>query len=208
VSKILQEAFTGLLSRYLVDDAIISTHWQEILTSYSSRKRHYHTLVHLENLWLELQPVQQQLTDGDAVLFALFYHDAVYQATKGDNEEQSAALAEQRMQAMQLPGELISKTTQLILATKGHVVSTDADTNNFTDADLSVLGSSPENYKAYANAIRKEYRIYPDFLYKPGRKKVLQQLLSMERIFKTPYFFEKYEAAARMNMKAELGWLQ
>jgi predicted metal-dependent HD superfamily phosphohydrolase len=39
------------------------------------------------------------------------------------------------------------------------------------DADLSILGKDLDTYLAYTKMIRKEYSIYPDFLYKPGRKK-------------------------------------
>jgi predicted metal-dependent HD superfamily phosphohydrolase len=44
--------------------------------------------------------------------------------------------------------------------------------------------------------------MYPDFLYRPGRRKVLQHFLDMERIFKTEEFASKFEKQARVN----LGW--
>ncbi|MDX2245424.1 MAG: hypothetical protein SF052_01505 [Bacteroidia bacterium] len=83
-------------------------------------------------------------------------------------------------------------------------MSPDNDTNLFTDADLSILGQKREIYHAYSTNVRKEYAIYPDILYNPGRKKVLQHFLAMEQIFKTPHFQEKYEAQARANLEEEL----
>ena len=62
-------------------------------------------------------------------------------------------------------------------------------------------------YDTYCQQVRKEYSIYPDFLYKPGRKKVLEHFLNMERIFKTTYFFDLYEAQARENLRRELSSL-
>jgi predicted metal-dependent HD superfamily phosphohydrolase len=80
----------------------------------------------------------------------------------------------------------------------------DNDTNLFTDADLSILGKSWDAYSQYYQQVRKEYGFYPDLLYKPGRKKVLQHFLSMNSIYKTPFFKEKYEHSAIENLKHEL----
>ncbi|MNJ03033.1 hypothetical protein D3C73_1632060 [compost metagenome] len=51
--------------------------------------------------------------------------------------------------------------------------------------------------------MRQEYAIYPDLVYNPGRKNVLLHFLAMDRIFKTDYFFEKYEKPARENLRKE-----
>jgi predicted metal-dependent HD superfamily phosphohydrolase len=83
-------------------------------------------------------------------------------------------------------------------------VSENTDTNLFTDADLSILGQPWETYLAYAQNVRKEYGQYPKIIYRSGRKKVLRHFLEMERIFKTEYFFEKYEICARKNIEQEL----
>jgi predicted metal-dependent HD superfamily phosphohydrolase len=48
-------------------------------------------------------------------------------------------------------------------------------------------------YCTYANNIRKEYSMYPEFLYKPGCKKLLHHFLNRDRIIKTGFFFNKFE---------------
>lgn len=100
--------------------------------------------------------------------------------------------------------EDVQQIYEQILATKSHKKSDDEDTNFLLDADLSILGKSPQVYLEYTKQIRKEYSIYPDFLYKPGRKKVLQHFLALENIFKTEYFKNKYESQARENIEFEL----
>lgn len=133
-----------------------------------------------------------------------FYHDLVYDAKKQDNEEQSALLAEKRLTALSVPEAIISLCKEIILATKSHLVSANSDVNLFTDADLSILGKPWEQYEIYYKQIREEYSVYPDLLYKPGRRKVLKHFLAMERIFKTDVFREKYEKQARRNLGREL----
>ncbi|CUS06612.1 unnamed protein product, partial [Tuber aestivum] len=183
---------------------LINELWEEVKAAHSTPKRHYHTLKHLENLLHQLEAVKDQIKNWDVILFTLYYHDIVYNPLKDNNEEKSAELAEVRLRSLAVPNELAQQCKQQILATKKHLLNTDPDTNYFTDADLSVLGQDWPLYAAYAEGVRKEYSIYPDLIYKPGRKKVLQHFLQMDRIFKTDYFYNKLEATAKRNLEREL----
>jgi predicted metal-dependent HD superfamily phosphohydrolase len=203
----LKETFYALASEYCNDRRLIETCWAEIEKNYSHPKRHYHTLEHLNNLLSVLQEVRSSVSDWNCILFTLFYHDAIYNALKSDNEEKSAELAAQRLMELNVPSAMIGRCVNQILATKQHQVNPDEDANFFTDADLSILGSEWNVYSQYASGVRKEYSMYPDLLYKPGRRKVLQHFLKMERIFKTDYFFSKFEAHARKNLEQELNTL-
>lgn len=204
----LKEIFLGLANRFSQDQLLIQKQWTEIEANYSHRKRHYHTLEHLENLLNVLGAVKDKISDWNTILFTLFYHDAVYNALKSDNEEKSAELAVDRMKLLNVPPSMIERCRQQILATKKHELNPDEDANYFTDADLSVLGQDWNTYSTYAQNVRKEYSMYPDLLYKPGRRKVLQHFLSMQKIFKTEYFSGKFEEAARQNLQEELHTLQ
>jgi len=200
----LTDIFLHLVTKYSKDQALANNLWLEIFTKYSEPKRHYHTTIHLENLITDLKEVQGQITDRDSMLFAVYYHDIIYKASSNSNEEDSAKIAEERLGEIGYPADKIAKCTKMILATKLHKHSEDADTNLLTDADLSILGKSPDEYLKYAEKVRKEYVIYPDFVYKPGRKKVLNHFLEMEKIYKTDYFFNRYETQARINLQSEL----
>ncbi len=203
----LQEIFNSLCRTYTNDQTLIDTLWKEIAHHYGEKGRYYHTLTHLEKLYRELLPLKEVVNEWDVVLFTLFYHDIIYKPTQGDNEEQSALVAEQRMLQLGISTESAKKCVDQIMATKTHTLSKDKDTDLFTDADLSILGQAAEVYDKYAADVRKEYKIYPELLYKPGRKKVLRHFLDMERIFKTEEFYGKYEDIARFNLERELGML-
>ncbi|WP_228447734.1 hypothetical protein [Chryseobacterium sp. KBW03] len=178
--------------------------WNEIETRYSEKGRHYHNLLHLENMFRELEEVKGKLSDFTVISFSVFYHDIIYDATSKSNEEKSAVTAEKRLTELHINKDKISIISEQILATKAHQRSDHEDTNYLLDADLSVLGKDFKTYLEYTQNIRKEYSIYPDFLYKPGRKKVLKHFLQLESIFKTDYFKDKYEAQAKENIAAEL----
>jgi predicted metal-dependent HD superfamily phosphohydrolase len=200
----LKTTFLDLFARYTDDKTLSENYWAEIEKHYSAKSRHYHTLTHLENLLAELEGVKSQISDWEVVLFALFYHDLIYKSSSAQNEENSAKMTQKRLNITALTSNQIDRTVAHILATKKHEWSNDSDTTFFTDADLSILGAPFEHYMIYSRQIRKEYAIYPDLLYNPGRKKVLIHFLAMERIYNTPHFYEKYEAQARQNLAAEL----
>lgn len=200
----LKETFIGLLKNYTDNDRLTNELWTEIEKNYSSKKRHYHTLQHLDNLLAQLTDVKGEIQNWNTILFTLYYHDIVYNSLKSDNEEKSAELAEKRMKQISVSIDTIELCENQILATKSHIKSTDSDTNYFTDADLSVLGQNWETYSMYYKNVRKEYSIYPDFVYNPGRKKVLNHFLSMDKIFKTDFFYKKYERQAKQNIQKEI----
>lgn len=204
----LKSQFEQLCSPFTEDQQFISDLWREIETRYSEKGRHYHNLLHLENMFSELEAVESDISDFTAISFSVFYHDIIYDAASKSNEEKSAVKAEKRLTDLQFSKDKISRISQQILATKSHQRCDDEDTNYLLDADLSVLGKDLKTYLQYTQNIRKEYSIYPDFLYKPGRKKVLKHFLELESIFKTEYFKEKYEIRAKENIAAELQLLK
>jgi len=204
----LTDIFLKLVLKYTAQHELANELWLEIFTKYSEPKRHYHTISHIENLVDDLTKVKDQITDFDTVLFAVFYHDIVYKATSSTNEEDSVSLARKRLNSISFPPECIDKCCEMILATKSHQLSNDGDTNLLTDADLAILGQNSYDYQHYTEQVREEYSIYPDFMYIPGRKKVLHHFLDMEVIYKTEYFYSKYEKQARVNLLSELSDLQ
>ena len=201
---VLKQIFAALVHHYSTDDLLIAKLWDEIEKSYCRRNRYYHNLGHLETLVRELDKYREQINDWHSVLFSVFYHDIIYNVTRKDNEEKSARLAVQRLGEIHFPKEQIGVCRQQILATGTHAESDDSDTNLFTDADLAILGYEHADYENYCSQIRKEYLLYPDFVYNAGRKKVISHFLQMERIYKTKEFFTQYETPARQNLQWEL----
>lgn len=204
---ILKDHFISTCLQFIEDQLLIENFWNEIEKKYSEKARHYHNLFHLHNMFSELIPVKDKISDFTVISFSVFYHDVIYNAALKSNEEKSAEFALARLETLGLSKTEIQKVYEQILATKSHQKSGDQDTNFLLDADLSILGKDFEAYVVYTQQIRKEYSIYPDFLYRPGRRKVLEHFLQSESIFKTDYFKEKYETRARENIASELKFI-
>lgn len=197
----LRETFIQFISEYKKNKGEV--YWEEIAEHYSANTRHYHNLLHLADLLKHLSTIKSSVKNWHAVLFCLYYHDIVYDPLKSDNEEQSAGIAKQRMEGLGVRENTAIEAYRHILATKKHEPSASEDCNYFTDADLAVLGSDWETYAAYSSNIRKEYAVFPDAVYIPGRKKVIEQFLSRKAIYKTGYFSSRFEAQARKNLQKE-----
>jgi predicted metal-dependent HD superfamily phosphohydrolase len=169
--------------------------------------RHYHDLAHVLDCLRKADEVYERLTEGRAVDAALFFHDAVYDPTRGDNEERSAELAEERLKAMGEGGAFIAIARDLIMDTR-HVTSPASnDGRHVVDIDLSILGEAPKRFDAYERAIRREYGHVTEQAFRAGRAKVLRQFLDRPRIYGTDVFRDRYEAAARQNLARSLAAL-
>ena len=150
----------------------------------------------------ELDKVKSKIVDLDSLLFSIYYHDIIYEPTQSDNELQSALTFEKRISNTSFIN--LNKCKIQIEATKDHDFSNDHDTNILLDLDLIILGQSHKEYLKYTRNIRKEYKIYPDFIYSKGRKKVLSKILEKDSIYKTDFFKKRYEYQARKNLTSEL----
>jgi predicted metal-dependent HD superfamily phosphohydrolase len=201
---LLQKTYIQICAQFTTDTALIDQCWQQLQKNYSSKRRYYHNWQHIQALLQQLDAAKHLLYDYHTVVFAVFYHDAVYNVLKHNNEMKSAELAVLHLAKMKVPHLLQQQCAELILATQHHALSSNSDCNYFTDADLGILGSPPAEYQRYVAAIRKEYAIYPDILYNKGRHKALSHFLQMPHIFKTGFFAEQYEAQARKNIGWEL----
>jgi predicted metal-dependent HD superfamily phosphohydrolase len=187
---------------------MVQSAYAALLKAYESPGRHYHNWSHIRQLVSLYETYAQQITDRETVLFAIFFHDIIYNTRHSDNEEKSAAAAVAHLHKISYPAGKTEKISDFIIATKTHInTQKDPDLDYFLDFDLQILGSDPVTYQAYTRQIRQEYHLYPDLVYQPGRKKVLKHFLEKPVIYATPAFRELYETNARQNIQAELNTL-
>ena len=179
--------------------------WEELARQYGRKQRAYHNLQHISDLLSLADEYRRELSDPQVVELAVWYHDLVYVPGRSDNEERSARRAEVLLPELGLSSERTAAVGHLIRRTARHRPTGDlADEGYFLDFDLSVLGRSWEAYRLYAWQIRREYRRFPDLVYRPGRRKVLRQFLDRPSLFFTPAFRRSFEAQARENLSREL----
>ena len=198
----LKDKYTELLLNIGFEENEIQQNWLDLEKAYSKKSRHYHNLTHLKDMIESFEKYTDKLQNPNEVLFSIFYHDIVYSSSKKDNELKSAEYAVKILpKETTLNSELVFDA---ICATQLHQHNEIEDINWLIDFDLKILARDWEEYKIYFEQIRKEYRIYPDFLYKPGRAKALKHFLENEFIFQTDEFRKLYEEKARINIEKEI----
>jgi predicted metal-dependent HD superfamily phosphohydrolase len=206
----LYTKFVEVAYKYTHDMPTTIQMFEEIHKLYSGRGRHYHNCIHIYRMCRMWSRFKDKLKNPDMVFFAIMYHDIIYKPRKSDNEIQSALFFEK------IANEHLDVTEQFIDEVKCAIIATEhkpesiafwgnnTDIQYLLDFDLEILGETSEiAYDWYRKGVRKEYRIYPNILYKPGRKKVLESFLSREKIYLTPEF-EPREKNARNNLQKEI----
>ena len=182
--------------------------------AYASPPRAYHNFSHVREVLRHFdavaagpgwkQPFEVQL--------AVLYHDAIYEAGRGDNEARSADLAVQHI-ARWLADRGVdhARVAGLIRLTERHgKVTRDeladdmvpADAMHFLDCDMAILGAEPAVFDAYDRGIAAEYRGHvPAWVFRLNRRRFLKALLARERIFLSDFFHERLDAQARINLR-------
>ena len=71
----------------------------ELVAAYTAPGRHYHNLAHIEDCLAALARVDDlSAAEREILTQAIWWHDVVYDATRTDNKELSAQLAEAYVQ--------------------------------------------------------------------------------------------------------------
>jgi predicted metal-dependent HD superfamily phosphohydrolase len=178
----------------------------DLLARWAEPHRHYHNVQHLQAVLGHLDRLE---CSSRAVRLGAWYHDAVYQPGREDNEEASARLARSSLTTIGVETAMVDEVVRLVCLTASHQAAA-VDTNgaDLCDADLAVLGAAPPAYQSYRRAVRAEYADVDDDSWRTGRGRVLQQFLDREHIFATETGRRLWERAARANLGAELEDLQ
>ncbi|MUN39725.1 HD domain-containing protein [Actinomadura litoris] len=177
----------------------------ELDARYGEPHRRYHTRAHLAAVLDLVDELAGHAADPDAVRLAAWFHDAVYDPERADNEDRSARLAARMLADTDLAPGTLDRVVRLVELTATHAPDGgDRDGQVLCDADLAILGADPERYAAYAASVREEYAFVPEDLYRAGRAQILTGLLALPALFHTPPARERFEDRARLNVRTEL----
>lgn len=181
--------------------------FDKLLIHYQHPERHYHTDRHIAACWSLLQECRDLALYPAEIEIALWFHDAIYDSQRQDNEACSAAWAKRYLHNQQINLSVIDRICAMIMATKTHQALF-SDAQLLVDIDLSILGTSWAVFEHYDRAIRQEYHWVPEAEYRSARARVLQQFLDRPVIYQIPLFRDRYEARARENLRGKIGRLR
>ncbi|WP_332762163.1 DUF4031 domain-containing protein [Pseudarthrobacter sp.] len=177
----------------------------DLLDRWSEDHRRYHGCTHLLAVLEAMDLLTDPADPPRTVLLAAWFHDAVYRGIAGQDEEESARLAEERLTDAGLPAAEVEEVARLVRLTSDHRPEPgDDDGALLCDADLSVLGGEPEPYARYVAAVREDYAHIGDADFAAGRAAVVRHLLELDPLFHSDRARELWLDAARRNLLGEL----
>ena len=201
----LKRQWDNLVLAFTSHTTIKEEIFQALKEKYLEEGRFYHNLSHVKSLLTLFESLEDKIQGHQVIQFSIWFHDAIYDSKRNDNEAKSANLASKMMNRFQVNQETIILVRDLILATKDHDgKNLSYDAKLFLDMDLAILGSNEEIYKEYSSAIRKEYAWVSASAYQEGRQKVLKSFIERDRIFFTDEMQARYERQARKNILVEI----
>ncbi|MBI9114543.1 HD domain-containing protein [Sanguibacter suaedae] len=182
-----------------------------LLDRWSGPGRVYHTVRHLADVLSKVDELAEETHEPDVVRLAAWYHGAVFSAASkdayashgGEDEVASAALAREELRGLGVSERDTDRVSELVSALVRHKsLPNDFDCAVLCDADMGVLATEPQRYKAYLADIRKEYEHIPVRDYLEARKRIVTKLLGRENLYASP-LAACWEEAARQNLIAE-----
>ncbi|KAK6535801.1 hypothetical protein TWF281_000052 [Arthrobotrys megalospora] len=200
--------------------------------AYTEPHRAYHNTSHitfmLDKLAEDVRNKNVELSDWEqrCIMFAVWWHDFVYNPQAKDNELQSITAWENFVDQVSQTSPILESykapVSLLIHCTIAHTVPSPipssllspALVSYFLDLDLAILAASRDIYIAYSNNIRSEYNNYSITDYRNGRTAVLKGFLGREKIFLMSNLegvgakMEAMENLARQNVSWEVGELE
>ncbi len=173
---------------------------EDLIARYCEPHRRYHTVRHLDECFEQLREIEAEAGRLGEIELALWFHDAIYDVRRHDNEARSAEWA--RAVAIQagVADLAADRIHALVMSTAHDAVPGSLDERILVDVDLSILGAPPERFDEYERQIREEYAWVPEQEFRAKRRAILAQFLARPRIFATRSFLERYEASARANL--------
>jgi len=172
----------------------------ELLARYDEPQRAYHTRQHLAECLQHVDRERAHAEHPGEVALALWFHDAIYDLDRHDNEARSADWARQALRDAGAAPEIAERVHALVMATCHDAAPHGKDAQLLVDIDLAILGAPPARFDEYERQIRVEYAHIPPEVFEPRRREILGRFLARDPLYQTPSMRNLLEASARRNL--------
>ncbi|MBW8846678.1 MAG: N-methyl-D-aspartate receptor NMDAR2C subunit [Burkholderiales bacterium] len=180
----------------------------ELLARYAEPHRAYHTQQHLAECLALFAEVRRLAEHPAEIEVALWFHDAIYDVHRHDNETLSADWARTGLRDAGAAAKVAERVAALVLATRHSVAAATPDEQLLVDVDLAIFGAAPGRFAEYEAQIRVEYAHVPRLLFNEKRRQILAGFLARPVIYGTAALRARFEAAARRNLAMAIGDLK
>jgi predicted metal-dependent HD superfamily phosphohydrolase len=166
------KSFYGILKDYVSEKAITFY----LPNMWGDKRRFYHTTTHLT--WV-LKNIEQNISfkylnvyEKAALVLGAFFHDAIYDPRKKDNEDESIRFF--KSSYISKDAKMLHVVCNLIEVTKHRKRPAGKLERIIWDADNATFKENYDQYLLYEKLIRKEFEFVPPKEYKEARVKFLE----------------------------------
>ncbi len=171
-----------------------------VMARWAEPHRKYHTLQHLRECLALFEHDRALAERPGEVEIALWFHDAVYDTGRHDNEAESADWARRVLHEAGAADDCAGRVHALIMATRHSENPATPDAKLLVDIDLAILGAAPARFDEYERQIRDEYGFVPEATFRAKRGEILRMFLDRPTLFSTPAYATRFDAPARANL--------
>jgi predicted metal-dependent HD superfamily phosphohydrolase len=180
----------------------------QLIEAYRDPKRSCHNLTWLiEGLRLA-QQWHDEADRPDELAVAVWFHDAIHDASRHDSEARSARWALDALTAGGVPFDAVRRIRDLIVATRPHETPSTDDARLIVDIDMAVYGAEAARYDKFESQLRLEHGHMADFIYRRKRLATLKAMLSRQRLYFSSVARKQLEERARENIGNAINRLQ
>lgn len=195
-------AWMTIISAEKKDDGIgLSAIVNKAFEAYKARRGGYHNVNHIYDC---LGKALAHKLSPEGTL-ALLYHDILYIPGFSHNEEGSVQWFKNDAMYLGVSNEKIAEVSDYILATKHKDPPRSPTEALVVDIDMSILAAPYELFLVYDTDVAAEYGMYPQAVFKAGRRAFLTDLLTKPQIFySNAFIFSGAEKTAFENIQRVL----
>ena len=178
----------------------------QLVNAWSAPHRHYHSLRHLQECLQLLERWGRDEAARHEVGIALWFHDAVYDPRREDNEDRSARWAVTSLRDLGLPEDKRRRIGKLIRATRHSTPAANARAARIEgldlmlDIDLAILGADRARFEEYERQVRLEYAHVEAEAFARSRADFIERLLGVSPLYRTAIARAELESSARENL--------
>ena len=172
-----------------------------LLSLHNDPARRVHTAQHLLDCFAKLKHWHRETQSFHQVAMAIWFHDALFDPQRHDNEARSARLASERLLASKVAPDTAQGIRELIISTRPGEQLQTCEARLLHDIDRAVLGTSEELYNRYERNLRYENSHVGDFIYRRKRIEQLQALLTKTQLYLTESAQGELQTQAIFNIK-------
>ncbi len=176
-----------------------------LLSMHNDPARRVHAAQHLLDCFAKLKRWHQETQHFHQVALAIWFHDALFDPQRHDNEARSARLASDRLSAAKVAPETVQRVRELIISSRPGEQLNTREARLLHDIDRAVFGASSESYNRYERNLRHENSHIGDFIYRRKRIEQLQALLTRSQLYLTDSAQTDLQVPAAANLKR---WLE